>query len=115
MSTSGEGGTMMSVGDTMSTLGDTTMMSTLGDTMSTLGDIMSTLGVFSRVGDTMMSVGDILSTPGMFSTVAFPFKFSCFLNDLPLHLSYPMISSQCTEHPQSTYDISTILTISPMY
>ena len=36
---------------------------------------------------TMMSMGDIMSTPGMFNTLGFPYKFNCFPNDLPPHLS----------------------------
>ena len=55
---------------------------------------------------------------GMFSTLGLPYKFSCFPDDLPQHLSwYPpgvlmisspsvlLISPQCTEHPQCSHDI----------
>ena len=70
------------------------MFSTLEDIIKyTVADIMSTLGVFGKVGDTMSTLGnimstvDIMSTPGMFSTPGFLFKFSCFPNYLPPHLS----------------------------
>ena len=51
------------------------------------GDIMSTAVVFSTLGNTMMSVGDIMRTPGDVQYTGFPYKFNCFLNDLPPHLS----------------------------
>ena len=38
-------------------------------------------------GDTMTSVVDIISTPEVFSTLGFLYKFDCFPNDLPPHLS----------------------------
>ena len=36
------------------------------------------------VGDNMMSVGDIMMSVGdIMNTLGFPYKFSCFPNDLP--------------------------------
>ena len=95
------------------------IMSTPWDTMMSVEDTMSTAGVFSTPGDTMstlgdkmMSVGDIMSI-WMFSTLGFPYKFSCFPNDLnaPPHLSlFPLPQCthdipQFTEHPQCTFDV----------
>ena len=64
-----------------------------------------------------MSVGDIMSSMEVFSTLGFPYKFNCFPNDLPPHLSrYPpgvlvispsvLYSSQCTHDiPHFTHDV----------
>ena len=72
------------------------------------GNIRSTPGVLSTVegyhaytGDTMMSVGISWVQQEMFSTLGFSYKFNCFFNYLPPHLSwYPhsvlMISLHCT-------------------
>ena len=85
-------------------------------------------GVFSTVGDSMSTLrwyhdecrGISWVHRGMFSTLGFPYKFNCFPNDLPPHLSwylqayswYPptvlMISPtvlnipRCTAHPRCT-------------
>ena len=96
------------------------VFSTLGDSKMCVGDIMSTVGMFNTLGDTMISVGDIMSTRGMFSTMGFPYKFSCFPNDLPptfimISPGVLMISPQCTEHPQCTHDIPQCTEYHPLY
>ena len=71
-----------------------------GQTMSTPGDtMMSVEGYHEYTGDTMTSVEDIMKHRGMFSTLGFPYKFDCFLNYLPPHLSRYHGIPQCTEHP----------------
>ena len=113
------------------------VFSTLRNTMSTVGTPWWLWGIswiqrgcsvhwgirLVHWDDTMMSVGGISWVHWeMFSTLGFPYKFNCFPNDLPPHLSwYPrcthdippvyswsrlmisptvlIISSRCTEHP----------------
>ena len=87
-----------------------------GISFSTPGGVQHTRGYHEYSGGVQYSGRISWVHRGMFSTLGFPYKFNCFPNDLPLHLSwYPlgvlMISPsvlntpgvlnilRCTAHP----------------
>ena len=64
-------------------------MSTMGGVQCNGGHIMSTVGGVEYTGGYHDKCGGYHEYVhlGMFSTLGFPYKFSCFPNDLPTHLS----------------------------